>query len=105
MDSATMGKAVGLLLEDAPAGSRVILFGSHAGGDAPPDSDLDFLVVEPRIADHRTEMVRLEHDLQSLRMSADVLVTTKADFEEWYDTPGTVIYEAAKQVSAFDAVG
>ncbi|MGD0221310.1 MAG: nucleotidyltransferase domain-containing protein [Terriglobia bacterium] len=23
---------------------RVILFGSHAGGDAQPDSDLDFLV-------------------------------------------------------------
>ena len=88
MDATVIEKAVDLLLEAAPAGSKVILFGSHARGDARPDSDLDFLVVEPRVADHRAEMVRLHHVLQPMRVPADVLVTSEAIFEEWHDTPG-----------------
>jgi len=104
MNSTTIEKAVELLLEAAPAGSKVILFGSHARGDARPDSDLDFLVIEPRVADHRAEMVRLEHVMQPLPVSVDVLVTTEAIFEQWRDTPGTVLYEAAKEGRVFDAV-
>ena len=103
MDSITIEKSVELLINAAPAGSKVILFGSHARGDARPDSDLDFLVIEPRVADHRREMVRLHHVLQPLRVPADVLVTTAAIFEEWRDTPGTVLYEAAKEGRVFDA--
>ena len=49
-------------------------------------------------------MVRLHHVLQPLRVPADVLVTTEAVFEEWRDTPGTVLYEAAKEGRVFDAV-
>jgi uncharacterized protein len=105
MDANVIEKAVDLLLEAAPAGSKVILFGSHARGDARPDSDLDFLVVEPRVADHRAEMVRLEAVLEPLNIPTDVLVTSKAIFEEWHDTPGTVLYEAAKEGRVFDAVG
>ncbi len=104
IDQATIEKAVDLLIEAAPAGSRVILFGSHARGDAKPDSDLDFLVIEPRVADHRAEMVRLHHVLQPMRVPADVLVTSETVFEEWHDTPGTVLYEAAKEGRVFDAV-
>ena len=105
MDATVIEKAVDLLLEAAPAGSKVILFGSHARGDARPDSDLDFLVVEPRVADHRREMVRLEEVLEPLDIPTDVLVTSRAIFEEWHDTPGTVLYEAAKEGRVFDAVG
>ena len=104
MDPAIVEKAVDLLLEAAPPGSRVILFGSHARGDARPDSDLDFLVIEPRVADHRAEMVRLQDVMQSLPVAVDVLVTSEAVFEEWRDTPGTVLYEAAKEGRGFDAV-
>ena len=105
MDAAVIEKAVDLFLQAAPPGSRVILFGSHARGDARPDSDLDFLVIEPRVADHRAEMVRLEEVLERLDIPTDVLVTSKAVFEEWHDTPGTVLYEAAKEGKIFDAVG
>lgn len=104
MDQAIIEKAVDLLLEAAPAGSRVILFGSHARGDASPDSDLDFLVIEPKVADHRAEMVRLHHVVHALRLPVDVLVVSEAVFEEWRDTPGTVLYEAATEGRVFDAV-
>jgi uncharacterized protein len=81
MDSIKIEKAVGLLLEAAPAGSTVILFGSHARGDARPDSDLDFLVIEPDVTAYREEMVRLRDALRPLRVPADVLVTTREIFE------------------------
>jgi len=104
MDQAIIEKAVDLLLEAAPAGSRVILFGSHARGDAGPDSDLDFLVIEPKVTDHRAEMVRLHHVVHALRLPVDVLVVSEAVFEEWRDTPGTVLYDAAREGRVFDAV-
>jgi uncharacterized protein len=105
MDEKTIEKAVELLLAAAPGGSRVILFGSHARGDARPDSDLDFLVIEPNVTAYRSEMVRLRDALRPLRVAADVLVTTQKIFDEWRDTPGTVLYEAAKEGRGFDAVG
>jgi predicted nucleotidyltransferase len=104
MDWTTIEKAVGLLQEAAPAGSKVILFGSHARGDARPDSDLDFLVIEPRVADHRAEMARLQHAMQSLPVPVDVLVTTETTFEKWRDTRGTVLYDAAKEGKVFDVL-
>src|SRR5437868_6362144 len=39
--------------------ARVLLFGSHARGDAGADSDLDFLVIERDVPDRHAEMVRL----------------------------------------------
>jgi uncharacterized protein len=104
MDWATIEKAVGLLQAAAPAGSKVILFGSHARGDAKPDSDLDFLVIEPKVGDRRAEMARLQHAMQSLPVPVDVLVTTAAMFDKWRDTRGTVLYDAAKEGKVFDVL-
>lgn len=42
----------GRRLAAAAPGARVILFGSHARGDAALHSDLDFLVVEPEVDDN-----------------------------------------------------
>ena len=72
------------------------MFGSHARGDARPDSDLDFLVVEPDVTDQYGEMVRLRDVLRPLRVAADIVVTSRQVFEEWRDTPNNVLYEAAK---------
>lgn len=104
MDSTIIKRAVDLILEAAPAGSKVLLFGSHARGDAGPESDLDFLVIEPEVKAYREEMVCLREVLQPLRIPADVLVTTEALFEEWRDTPDTVLYEAAKEGRVFNAI-
>jgi Nucleotidyltransferase domain len=45
------------LAESARSLARVILFGSWARGEAGPDGDLDFLVVEREVASKVDEMV------------------------------------------------
>jgi len=59
IDQNTIDEAVRILMDAAPAGSEVILFGSYARGEVNEDSDLDFLVVEPTLGSRRDEMVRL----------------------------------------------
>jgi len=97
-------QAVDLLLRAAPAGSKVILFGSHARGEARPDSDLDFVVIEPQVKDRFGEMVRLREALRSLHAAVDVLVVSAKTYEEWRDTPNTVIYEAAHEGKVYEQV-
>jgi predicted nucleotidyltransferase len=97
-------QAVDLLLRAAPAGSKVILFGSHARGEARPDSDLDFLVVEPRVENRYAESIRLREALRNLDSAVDVLVVSAKIFQEWADTPNTVIYEAAREGKVYEQV-
>jgi predicted nucleotidyltransferase len=94
IDEVTIFKAAGLLLRAAPPGSEVILFGSHARGNATADSDLDFLVVEPELKAKHSEMVRLRDVLRPLHVPVDVLVTSRTAFEEWRNTPNNVLFEA-----------
>jgi predicted nucleotidyltransferase len=99
----TIHQAVQLLLQAAP-GSTVILFGSYARGHPGPDSDLDFLVVEPAVASRRRESVRLRDVLRPLRVPVDILVVSERTFRDGADTPGTVLHEAAHEGRVFHAV-
>ncbi len=103
IDEATIARAVDILREAAP-GATIILFGSYARGEPREDSDLDFLVVEPKLTARREEMVRLRDALRPLRIPVEVLVASERTFRDWADTPGTVIYEAAKEGRVFGAV-
>jgi len=90
----TIMKAVELLIKAANP-VRIILFGSYARGDIKESSDLDFLVVEKEIKARRMETVRLRDVLSPLRIPVDLVVVSEKSYNEWKDTPGTVIYEAA----------
>lgn len=103
IDEQTIAKAADLLLRAAP-GSKVILFGSYARGEADPDSDLDFLVVEPEVKDRFGEMVRLAEVLRPLLLPVDVLVVSAEKFAYWRDTPNTVIYRAAREGKVYEQV-
>jgi predicted nucleotidyltransferase len=82
--------------------ARVLLFGSHARGDAGPDSDLDFLVIERDLPDRHAEMVRLSRELRQLGVPVDVVVVSEAYAEEWGAVQGTVVHEALREGREFD---
>lgn len=82
------------ILRAAPLGSRLILFGSHVRGDAGEHSDLDFLVIEPSVADWGRESVRLHRTLKGLGVFADIVVVSEESVREWGDVYGTVIHAA-----------
>ena len=67
-----------------PIGSRMIVFGSRARGDAGPESDLDLLVIEPEVADRFAEMARLSTLLGQRLIPADVVVMSAKTFSFHY---------------------
>jgi predicted nucleotidyltransferase len=74
--------------------ARVILFGSWARGDAGPDSDLDFLVIERELGSKVDEMVRLRDALPPLGVPVDVLVVSQEHADDWADVQGTMVHAA-----------
>lgn len=85
------------VLQEAGRPRRIILFGSYGRGTPGEESDLDFLVILPKVTDRRGEMVRLRRALSPLRLPVDVLVVSEAVFQEWSDTPGNIYYEVARE--------
>jgi predicted nucleotidyltransferase len=69
-------------LTELLAPERIYLFGSHARGDASPDSDYDLLVVvrESHLPRYRREQQAFRA-LCGLGISTDVLVFTRDEFE------------------------
>ncbi len=99
MKEQVIDKAVRALLGAVPTGSRVILFGSHARGLARPDSDLDFLVVEPTLKNRFDEIFRLRqvvgNALGDTLQPVDLIVTDEARFRLNAKVPNTLAYEAS----------
>ena len=93
-DDAVIQEAGRRILEAAPPGSRLILFGSHARGEAGEHSDLDFLVIEPELDDWGRESARLHRTLKGLGVFADIIVVSEESVREWRDVYGTVIHAA-----------
>jgi predicted nucleotidyltransferase len=76
---------------------RIILFGSHARGDAGPDSDVDLLVVmavEGSIVERRLD---IREALQDFTLPLDIIVTTPEDFAWRKDVVGTIEWPATRE--------
>jgi predicted nucleotidyltransferase len=95
-DDAVIDEAGRRILEAAPPGTRLILFGSHARGEAGEHSDLDFLVIEPDVENVAEESVRLHGALQR-GVYADVIVRSEDSVREWRNVYGTVINSALRE--------
>jgi uncharacterized protein len=85
------------LIEAASTPSKVVLFGSHAQGEARPDSDLDLLVIQRHVDDRNAEFVRLRRSLRGLGVPVDLIVVSEDNVAEWQDVPGTLINEALRE--------
>jgi predicted nucleotidyltransferase len=76
---------------------RLIIFGSHARGDARPDSDVDLLVVLPHVANKRLAAVAIRRALADLPVCKDIIVTTPEEITRRGDLVGTVLRPALRE--------
>jgi predicted nucleotidyltransferase len=81
----------------AAPGARVILFGSHARGDADRHSDLDLLVIEPQVENAVEEAARLHQTLRGLRIPADVIVIDEEKAQRRAKVAGTMVERALRE--------
>src|SRR5436309_16019559 len=76
---------------------QIILFGSHARGDAGPDSDVDLLVVMPINNSKRDLTVKIRAALHAFQVPTDIIVTSPEDFAWRKDIVGTIEYPAVHE--------
>ena len=76
---------------------KVILFGSHARGEAGPDSDVDLLVVMQPRGSKRERVVEAYGLLAGIGVPKDVVIVTPEEFDLYRDAPGTVIRTARRE--------
>ncbi len=74
---------------------RVILFGSHARGDADPDSDVDLLVVMPFHGARSSTQAAIRLALRDFKVAKDIVVSTPDEFAWRSQIPGTIERPAA----------
>ena len=76
---------------------KIILFDSHARGEASPDSDLDLLVVVSGVANPRKESTRIRRALRGLLVPVDVIVATPEQVAQYQDTIGLIYQPALRE--------
>ncbi len=96
MNPAKITLAIDLLKKALPE-ATIVLFGSHARGEAHQDSDLDFLIIKPIVLNRRKEIVQLLRLFEPYEIPVDIFVVTHTFFETWKNVPGTMLYEANRE--------
>jgi predicted nucleotidyltransferase len=76
---------------------QVILFGSHARGEAGPDSDVDLLVVMDFEGTARDMGLEIMDALHDILVPKDIIVTRPEDFAWRKDVVGTIEWPAARE--------
>ncbi|NNN04502.1 MAG: nucleotidyltransferase domain-containing protein [Elusimicrobia bacterium] len=70
---------------------QVILFGSYARGEADKDSDVDLLVVLPKIeGSRRQKCVDIRVALHAMGLAKDIVIRTHEELEREKNIPGTI---------------
>jgi predicted nucleotidyltransferase len=76
---------------------RIVLFGSQVRGDARHDSDVDLLVVLPKVEHRRRTAAQIHTALAGIPLGKDVIVATPQDVERLADLVGTVVRPALRE--------
>lgn len=75
---------------------RIVLFGSHARGDARPESDVDLLIVEESTLPRYKRAVPYLRALTGVLPEKDVVVWTPEEIREWEQVPNAFITTALR---------
>ncbi len=76
---------------------RVILFGSHARGEAGPQSDVDLLVILPHVTNKRESAVAIRRVLADFPIGKDIIVATPQEIARRGDLVGTILRPALRE--------
>ena len=74
----------------------ILLFGSHARGDARKWSDIDLLVIMNHVSNRRQTAVEIRRLLSDLPVSKDIIVSTPTEINEKRDIVGTLFHAALR---------
>jgi predicted nucleotidyltransferase len=85
----TIGRMVRLIIQKFDP-DRIILFGSHARGEADSDSDVDLLVVIPVSGSKQDKALEIAVALHGFHIPKDIIVTTPDEFAWRKELPGTI---------------
>ena len=77
--------------------NRIILFGSQARGDADSGSDMDLMVIEPKVENTALEAARLYRAVGWVGKGVDILVYSEPEFARRSTVPGTVLHQACTE--------
>ncbi len=76
---------------------RIILFGSHARGEATAHSDIDLLVVFSTVDNKRQKTLDILGALGDLPVAKDIVVTTPTEIAEYGNLVGLVLRPALRE--------
>ena len=76
---------------------KVILFGSHARGEAGPQSDIDLLVVMRVEGSMRRKANEIDRALVDREIPLDLIVVTPEQFEQESLLAGTIVRPAVQE--------
>jgi predicted nucleotidyltransferase len=76
---------------------RIILFGSWARGSARDDSDIDLLIVLPKVEHKRKAAIEVLRALNGLPITKDVIVTTPKEIKERGQVVGNILRPALEE--------
>lgn len=76
---------------------QIILFGSHARGEADGASDVDLLVVMPIVGSPRDLRVRIRGEVRDIPVANDILVVSPEDLARRCDVVGTVFWPIVRE--------
>jgi predicted nucleotidyltransferase len=76
----------------------IVLFGSHARGQAHPDSDLDILIIEQENSQPRHQRATpFLMALMGIDRAIDVLVYTQSEIDDWAAVPNAFVTTALRE--------
>ncbi len=80
---------------------RIVLFGSHARGEALPDSDVDLLVIERepfgKLRSRRRQAALLWRALARFPVPKDIVLYSQDEAASWKDSPGHLVARALRE--------
>jgi uncharacterized protein len=83
-------------LRAAAPDAEIILFGTAGSGDGGPFGSLQFLIVEPDVADAGEEAVRLRRVLRDVLVPIDIFVVSEAELERSRGVHGSLVHHALR---------